>query len=188
MRVTYRLATPTCRGSVPIDRLAQLRVFARGRLRIRLAIRMNRDRRPLIDETRLETCFEEIEIEARCGADYGFAGKLPCECSSHLHSQRHVFPRVRLRRPEHRVVRLVENFPNDSATREVPGRRDRPTCIGCASFIAANRLALGVERIAVVENEERAKMIRLKPRQQTLVRSKIIFATFTFGELPYEIS
>src|ERR1051325_731762 len=188
MRVIYRLATPPCRGSVPIDRLAQLRVFTRGRLRIRLPIRMNRDRRPLIEETRLETRFEKTELDARRGTDYGFVGKLPFECSSHLHSQRHVFSRVWSRRPEHRVVRLVENFPNDSATREVPGRRNRPTCIGCASFIAANRLALGVERIAVVENEEGAKMIRLKPREQLLVRSKIIFATFTFGELPNEIS
>ena len=131
---------------------------------------------------------QEVQIDGRsAGAYQAFIRNCRAKTATHFLRERVVLFGIRLWRPEHLVVWLVEEFPDDAATGEVFGSDYGPARKCGAGFRGAHRLSPGVKRVAIIEDEQRAKVKIVELLQQTIVCREIELAALAFSDFPEEV-
>src|SRR5687768_10687520 len=149
---------------------------------------MNGNGRPIVEQTGLQHWLEKIEIKAgSCRTNQPFIWYCRPPRAADCLSERDVLVHVGFRGPKDRDVWFVEEFPEYAATGKVlrgsygPSRKRLPGRFSAHCFVCR------VERISVIENEQRANSVFVQRAQQTLVRRKIIATALTLGQVPFEI-
>src|SRR5436190_4321660 len=136
---------------------------------------MDRNAVPTRERSGPEAGFKKRKVDvSRCRRNDSLVGGGFLNCLVNSPRQRDVFVGHRFRRPEHWDVRFVEDLPDNASAGEMRGRGSSPTGECLARLSGPHSLILGVERVAVIEDQDRAEMMSLETRHEAIVAAEVV--------------
>ena len=182
-------------GGEAVDECAQLAVVVGGGGGRLLAVGVDADGAPVVEQSGAEAGLEEGEVDGGGGrAEEGLGGGGVVDGGAGGGGERGVVGGVRPGFPEPLDVRLVPDLPQEALAGVARHGGRGPAGVGGAepggAGAAGQRVAVagvGVVRVAVVEDEQRAQAVALERRHQPVVGAEVVLARLALGARPRQV-
>ena len=167
------------------DEAAELAVVIGHGLRIRIAVGVHGDGRPVVEDTGLEAGLEEWPVElGERRPDEDLLGHRFAEGLTDGDGEFGVIVGLGRGLPELPAIGLVPVLPDNASAGEVLRGRDGPAGIGLPAFVGMRGEAVVIELAAIGENGQDANAVRIGRLHELIVFREVVDTFLLFAGAP----